>query len=564
MEWLGKVFRSLFGTGEDNDPRKHYGSSTNHPHQNPTSISARETSDYLYKYSGSSTNLRQQNPTSYSSQVKPSIHTDNPSQHPHVNVKDQSFAYSPSLEKLSFDEGNKKQNNYGKESRIKSDSHKKEKLPVYGIPEEIRALIEKGKVPDVLIKPLSASTYSNYFASLLYAEDVYVETWSDFVLEGITVQIYQELTNRDKTRYKNNDQKTSTKKNPLVYFEFPHDRVDRPFLLSRDYVFLKPSGKMVDPFKGTVCRVEKSKKVVVEFGDDFHSPRRKSFDQNYDVSFSFNRVCLKRCHQAVAAASEPSSHGLLFPSYTPIRIPDARNSASSSNLHLDTKQQAAVSGILRCKGFPPYLVEGPTRVDNSPFGASSLAIQKTKAVVGVAASYIYKSFPNSKILIAAPTNKACDDLLRILLRDIPDTELFRSNAAFRELEDVPVEVFGASSYDGEVFDCPTLQKLKSYRVITSTFISCFRLYSAGITKGHFTHIFLMDASAATEPETMVALVNLACKNTTVVVTGCSSEKPSRIRSPISQQHGLRRSYFERLLGQLPYSEDNPLFVTHLS
>jgi len=42
---------------------------------------------------------------------------------------------------------------------------------------------------------------------------------------------------------------------------------------------------------------------VVEFGEDFllqhHSTRK------YDVSFSFNRVCLKRAHQAIEAASDP-------------------------------------------------------------------------------------------------------------------------------------------------------------------------------------------------------------------------------------------------------------------
>lgn len=47
--------------------------------------------------------------------------------------------------------------------------------PLYVIPEDIKCLIKQDIVPDVLKKPLTPQTYKDYFATLLYAEDFYLE-----------------------------------------------------------------------------------------------------------------------------------------------------------------------------------------------------------------------------------------------------------------------------------------------------------------------------------------------------------------------------------------------------
>ena len=47
--------------------------------------------------------------------------------------------------------------------------------PLYEIPEDIKTLIKRDIVPPILKKPLSAQTYKDYFAALLYAEDYYLE-----------------------------------------------------------------------------------------------------------------------------------------------------------------------------------------------------------------------------------------------------------------------------------------------------------------------------------------------------------------------------------------------------
>ena len=91
----------------------------------------------------------------------------------------------------------------------------------------------------------------------------------------------------------------------------------------------------------------------------------------------------------------------------------------------------------------------------------------------------------------------------------------------------------------------------------STYVSSFRLHTAGVEANHFALVFLVDASSAMEPGVLTAaLVNFVGKNTVIVVTGSSSNFPRRVHSDMAQ-------YFDRLLKREPYLSWDPAFVTHL-
>ena len=103
--------------------------------------------------------------------------------------------------------------------------------------------------------------------------------------------------------------------------------------------------------------MQKSTTVLVEFGEDFHAQHFSS--NKYDVSFSFNRVCLKRAHQAIEAASDPSFESFIFPSWDFRKIiPPTSPILCYSNM-LDDGQKSAVRQIISIRGLPPYLIEGP-------------------------------------------------------------------------------------------------------------------------------------------------------------------------------------------------------------
>ena len=306
----------------------------------------------------------------------------------------------------------------------------------------------------------------------------------------------------------------------------------------------------------------KSKCVLVEFGEDFHSqhhPNRK-----YDISFSFNRVCLKRAHRAVEAALDPSSHNFLFPECVPRK--NILNPPALLNTYykLDTNESNAVRRILSFQGSPPYLLAGPLIGTNAPrYVPEQKVSARTGVVLCEAVIEIYKTSQENRILICAPINRTCDVLMRSLREVIPESDMFRANAAFREIDEVPIDILRSCPVKDECFACPPLQKLRKFKIILSTFVSSFRLHNEGIAAGHFSHIFLVDASSTTEPEATIALANFANQNTSVIVTGEPGNHSGWIRSNIARKYGLGKSYFERLREVGPYQIPNPMFITEL-
>ncbi|XP_058211393.1 probable RNA helicase SDE3 [Rhododendron vialii] len=432
----------------------------------------------------------------------------------------------------------------------------KDASPIYAIPEDFKDSIKNDVVPGILKRPLSPSTYKGYFEALLYAEDFYLEKWDGFEMKNVTLELEEASIYKRKGKY--NKKNLDDEKDDKVFVTFELDSIPerRPFLLSRDFVSVSPSGTGAEPLQGLIYRVVKSSRVLVDFGKDFHVQHHSAC--KYNVSFSFNRVCLKRAHQAVATASDPLFRNFLFPdSISKNSLLTAQLPSIDSNL--DSHQISAVRHILSNQNAVPYLVEGPIAVDRSNF------LSRTGFVVCEAVLQVYRTSPSCRILICAPTNKGCDVLTRRLRGKIPESNIFRANAAFRELDGVPEDILPSCLYkkERECFYCPSIHELGKYKVISSTFMSSFRLHNEGITAGHFSHIFLVDASSVIEPEAMVALANLANESTVVTVTGAPGNHSGWIRSHIARQNGLLISYFERLRQSKLYDSLDPKVITVL-
>ncbi|CAI0415399.1 unnamed protein product [Linum tenue] len=425
----------------------------------------------------------------------------------------------------------------------------KGKSPVYEIPENVDCLIRQNKVPPVLLrKPLSASTYIEFFAALLYAEDHYHKKWSDYKLFNVDLELKQAAV-YDKNR------STDTTRNPkhdktLASFVIDAVSEKRPLLLSRDFVIACPSNVPSScTFQGLICHVERTSNIIlVEFRQDFFSQHRPT--SKYDVSFSFNRVCLKRCHQAIEVASTRSClRGFIFPdSLSSTRTRMATSvSTHMFNHTLDKQQRVAVDQILSLQGPPSYLIEGELAVKTGTSRTiTKQQLSRTGLTVKEAVAQLYRISVDHRILVCAHANRTCDVLVEHLKEDIMDGNMFRANAAFREIDGVPSEILSWSAYKGECFTYPPLQELQRFRVIVSTYMTSFRLHGQGIAKGHFSHIFLVDASDATEPEVMVAVANLVGEQTAVIVSGSKGGSPGYVRSDIARKYGLMTSYFERL------------------
>ncbi|CAK9188218.1 unnamed protein product [Ilex paraguariensis] len=371
------------------------------------------------------------------------------------------------------------------------------------------------------------------------------QKWDGFEMKNVSLELHKAAIYRRKGGYKNLIE--SDEKDDKVFVAFKIDSIPerRPFLLSRDFAYVRPSGRNIEPFQGIIYRVVKSNLVLVEFGEDFYLEYDRAC--KYDVKFSFNRW-----HQTLL-------RNFLFPERVPqIRLAPTQLSISHK---LDREQVSAVRQILSLKCPPPYLVEGPVSV--TKMDGNTKRLSRSGVVVQEAVLQVYRTSPSCRILICAPLNSTCDVFTRSLKMQIPESEMFRANAAFRELDGVPFDILPSCLYKGECFSCPPRVEISKYKVILSTFMSSFQLHGVGIVAGHFSHIFLVDASSATEPETLVTLANLANENTVVVVTGALRDHSGWVRSPIARYNGLSCSYFERLRQSELYNGLDPKFMTQL-
>jgi helicase MOV-10 len=122
---------------------------------------------------------------------------------------------------------------------------------------------------------------------------------------------------------------------------------------------------------------------------------------------------------------------------------------------------------------------------------------------------LLKKEPRARILACAPSNSAAD-LIAMRLMALSTDELFRFYAPSRNRNQVPDDLqpysywrAGAREGDHGSHALPPLARVKQFRVIVTTCVSAAFAYGVGMTRGHFTHIFVDEAGQATEPEIMI-------------------------------------------------------------
>lgn len=408
------------------------------------------------------------------------------------------------------------------------------RLPPYPIPPDVRELIENKQVPEVLMEGLKIDNYSHFFSNLLIMEEIHLE-------DEMRMHDMENVTMRRVGSH-------------LLALEVPGLAEKRPSLVSGDCIFVKPIDDAFDnkPYKGYIHRVE-AEEVFLQFAKEFHLLHREG--NLYDVTFTYNRVNMRRLYQAVDTAEGGLGMAFLFPSQSTSKRRSIKTSPFVPwSQHLNEEQTCAVEMILGCKGAPPYVIHGPPGTG------------KTMTLVE-AVLQLYTTRKDARILVCAASNSAADYVLQKLINKetpvVQEHEIFRLNAASRSYEDVPSDLIHFCFFDDLVFKCPPLQALWRYRIIICTYMSASLPYAEGIRRGHFSHIFLDEAGQASEPETMVPLSNLCTKQTVVVLAGDPMQLGPVIYSKDAESYGLGKSYLERLFECELYCNENKNFVTKL-
>ncbi|XP_050216719.1 probable RNA helicase SDE3 [Mercurialis annua] len=408
----------------------------------------------------------------------------------------------------------------------------KSRLPRYDIPREDRELIESEQVPDVIMEGLTRKNYASYFKTLLIMEEIQLEEdMRSYNMEAV------------KMRRRGNFLS-------LVVLGLAERR---PSLVYGDYIFVKPSNddELTQPYQGFIHRVE-TDEVYLKFDPQFHSMH--SDGNLYDVHFTYNRVNMRRQYQAVDAADNLETT-ILFPSESSgNRFIETKTTLVPITCNLNEEQMCSIEMILGCRGAPPYMIYGPPGTG------------KTMTIVE-AILQLYANRRNSRILVCAPSNNAADHLLDKLLSEkaikVQENEIFRLNATSRPYEDVKPDHIRFCFFDENLFKCPPLGALTRFRIIISTYMSACHLFSEGVKRGHFSHIFLDEAGQASEPESMIPISNLCRRDTVVVLAGDPMQLGPVIYSRNAGAHGLSKSYLQRLYECEYYANGDANYVTNL-
>lgn len=233
---------------------------------------------------------------------------------------------------------------------------------------------------------------------------------------------------------------------------------------------------------------------------------------------------------------------------------------------INTEQERAITNVVRREhGIWPLVIFGP------PGTGKTLTV--VEAIFQTLAAH-----PHSRVLACAPSNVAADIVARRLAaaasampqhpaslrlmnastvtaaRDGSSTKegLARLNSPQRLPASVPVDVQGLCLQDMHgTFFVPGAADVQEYAAVVTTCQGAGLLRTAGVPHGHFTHIFIDEASQAMEPETLVAL-DLADKWTSVILAGDHRQLGVTVRCVAAVPLAL--SLLERLITLPAYAE----------
>ena len=173
---------------------------------------------------------------------------------------------------------------------------------------------------------------------------------------------------------------------------------------------------------------------------------------------------------------------------------------------------------------------------------------------------------NSKILVCAPSDAACDVITKRLLPLLPTQfKIQRVNWWSRNPSSLPPELLGCSSInDSGFFVLPPMKEMKKASVIIcQRFVAgCLDMEFAkknSWMSSHFTHVFIDESSQSFEFESLIPLFKVG-KDCSIVLAGDPKQLGPTVRNRCASRNGLSLSLQERLMGLSLYQMDSDYCV----
>ncbi|XP_069963997.1 putative helicase MOV-10 [Bactrocera oleae] len=309
---------------------------------------------------------------------------------------------------------------------------------------------------------------------------------------------------------------------------------------------------------------KKSKKYIgqvecISYGRvTFKCDQKIPSDKMYTILFRPSRMILRyqyRALEQLVAMSPPLLKRFLFPDQILMREMPALNlNFLNKSIYGNPEQLQAIECIVNIndKQSAPYIIFGPPGT-----GKTSTALE--------AIYQIYMLQPQSRILITAGSNGACDEIaLRLCNALTPNIERqtitrIYSRAYENHADNINETLLEYSNLYADHF-LPDVEVLHSYRIVVCTLGLIGRLATGKFGKekdgsGVFTHIFVDEVAASTEMETLVALTATLSSNSRLVIAGDHRQLGPILNSKRAANMGLEVSLMERLLERDCYRVD---------
>ncbi|KAL9921358.1 mov10 RISC complex RNA helicase isoform 1-T2 [Glossina fuscipes fuscipes] len=219
------------------------------------------------------------------------------------------------------------------------------------------------------------------------------------------------------------------------------------------------------------------------------------------------------------------------------------------------EQLQAVNRIVNYENlFAPYIIFGPPGTG------------KTTTVVETILQ-LYVRRLSTRILVTSSSNSACDTIASGICKNINRNILYRNqsnlllrlfsgSALANGVNAIDPEVLKRSNCKGGSHYYPAIEDIRMYSIIVTTLCLVGKLVSGGIgAGGFFTHIFIDEAGACSEPEALVGIMDVKSPKCEIILSGDHKQLGPVFKSERAAELGLSKSLMERLLERKCYSLD---------
>ncbi|CAO1361286.1 unnamed protein product [Diamesa serratosioi] len=301
----------------------------------------------------------------------------------------------------------------------------------------------------------------------------------------------------------------------------------------------------------------KNRKVYFEIPDDKQELIKST--ELYDILFAFSTAAYEASLEAlISIDSHYLQNYFLEFAVAPEKCPKIYSDHSkvetfkwiNENISTNQEQMRAIKNIVNCTAYPfPFIIFGPPGTG------------KTSTMVECVCQ-ILQHKPNSRILITAQSNSACDEVGVRLMKVVDRKKIFRyySLAQLKKQKNTKThpELIKISNLRNNCSNSVSYEEIYYFNVVIVTLLSSNKLVEAAIKPEFYDYIFVDECASAAETECLVPIMGMGTTlnkiTTNIVLLGDHKQLGPVIKCQDAEKLGFGVSLMERMMTKERYKD----------